>query len=77
MKLDKSYIDYVADRPAHDNYSVNWDKINRELGWEPLETLSSGLQKTISWYLENKEWWQPLKIEAENFYQKLNNYKKI
>lgn len=75
MGETESVIEYVADRPAHDNYAVSWDKIHNELGWEPSETLDSGLQKTIDWYRGHESWWQVAKIEAEAFYQKLNNYK--
>jgi len=77
MGETESVIEYVADRPAHDNYAVSWNKINTELGWEPAETLDSGLQKTIDWYRSHESWWQVAKIEAEAFYQKLNNYKNI
>jgi dTDP-glucose 4,6-dehydratase len=48
---------FVADRPGHDQrYAINADKIRRELGWMPLETFASGIEKTVSWYLENTEW---------------------
>ncbi|NCU32019.1 MAG: dTDP-glucose 4,6-dehydratase [Candidatus Moranbacteria bacterium] len=76
MGKDESSIEYVADRPAHDNYAVNWDKINRELGWEPKYTLESGLQQTIDWYTANSAWWQETKAEAEEFYKKLNSLKR-
>ena len=76
MGKDESSLEYVADRPAHDNYAVNWDKINRELGWEPKYDLESGLQQTIDWYSANTSWWQETKAEAEEFYQKLNSLKK-
>lgn len=50
-------IEYVPDRPGHDfRYAIDASKIAGELGWLPLETFSSGLRKTISWYLENKKW---------------------
>lgn len=77
MNLPESNIEFVADRPAHDNYAVDWSKINRELGWQPQETLASGLQKTIDWYTKNEAWWRQSKAEAEAFYQKLNNYQNI
>lgn len=77
MNKGEDQIEFVADRPAHDNYAVSWDKIHNELGWEPQETLASGLQKTIDWYMANESWWRAAKIEAEAFYQKLNNYKSI
>lgn len=75
MGFDENQIDYVTDRPAHDNYAVNWQKISKELKWKPQETLESGLQKTISWYKNNQSWWRESKKEAELFYKKLNNYK--
>lgn len=57
----KSYrelITFVTDRPGHDvRYAIDASKIARELGWEPKETFESGLEKTVEWYLENKEWW--------------------
>ena len=76
MGKDESCLEYVADRPAHDNYAVNWDKINRELGWEPKYTFETGLQQTIDWYAANTTWWQETKKEAEEFYKKLSSLKK-
>ena len=52
-------------------------KIHRELGWQPEETLDSGLIKMIDWYRENESWWREAKTEAEAFYQKLNDYKNL
>jgi dTDP-glucose 4,6-dehydratase len=54
-------ITFVADRPGHDRrYAMDASKIRRELGWEPRESFDSGLRKTISWYLENRWWWEPI-----------------
>jgi dTDP-glucose 4,6-dehydratase len=72
MNKDESSLEYVADRPAHDNYAVNWDKINRELGWEPTYNLESGLKQTVDWYTTNTSWWQETKTEAEEFYSKIS-----
>ena len=53
----KDLITFVKDRPGHDlRYAIDYSKINRELGWEPVETFESGLKKTIGWYLENADW---------------------
>lgn len=76
MGKDESFIEYVDDRPAHDNYAVNWDKINKKLGWKPKYDLESGLKQTIDWYTANTSWWQEAKLEAEEFYKKLNSLKK-
>jgi len=54
-----SLITFVKDRPGHDRrYAIDASKIKQELGWMPKETFESGLYKTISWYLENQNWWQ-------------------
>ncbi len=50
-------IVFVKDRPGHDHrYAIDTSRIRRELDWRPLESLESGLHKTIRWYLENKVW---------------------
>jgi len=55
-------ITFVQDRPGHDlRYAIDDSKIRNELGWRPEETLDSGLRKTVVWYLENTEWWQPIR----------------
>jgi dTDP-glucose 4,6-dehydratase len=52
-------ITFVTDRPGHDSrYAINAGKIERELGWTPVETFETGLAKTVAWYLENTSWWQ-------------------
>ncbi|BAI76939.1 dTDP-glucose 4,6-dehydratase (plasmid) [Azospirillum sp. B510] len=54
-------ISFVTDRPGHDKrYAIDAGKIERELGWTPLETFESGLRKTVAWYLENRDWWQAI-----------------
>lgn len=55
----KSLITYVQDRPGHDRrYAIDATKARVELGYEPLETLESGLRKTVRWYLDNEAWWR-------------------
>lgn len=54
----RDLISFVKDRPGHDvRYAIDAGKINRELGWVPLETFESGLRKTVQWYLNNQDWW--------------------
>lgn len=51
------FIHFVADRPGHDRrYALDPRKIETELEWRPRETLESGLRKTVTWYLANREW---------------------
>jgi dTDP-glucose 4,6-dehydratase len=62
MGADDSSIEYVKDRKGHDlRYSVDWTKINRELGYEPKVKFEDGLKETIEWYRDNESWWKPLK----------------
>jgi len=57
-------IDRVADRLGHDRrYSVDWSKINSELGYTPLESLESSLDSIVDWYKSNPGWWRPLKAK--------------
>ena len=62
MGTDTSSINFVEDRKGHDyRYSVDWSKINRELGFEPQVKFEDGLRDTIQWYRDNEAWWKPLK----------------
>lgn len=62
MGADKSSIEFVEDRKGHDlRYSVDWTKINRDLGYEPQVTFEDGLDQTMNWYKTNEAWWKPLK----------------
>ena len=55
----RDLITHVTDRPGHDRrYAIDSSKMARELGWQPEETFTSGLKKTVQWYLENQNWWQ-------------------
>jgi dTDP-glucose 4,6-dehydratase len=59
---DESSIEYVKDRKGHDlRYSVDWTKINRELGYQPQVKFEDGLRDTVQWYRDNEAWWKPLK----------------
>jgi dTDP-glucose 4,6-dehydratase len=58
----RSLIRFVGDRPGHDlRYAIDSAKIERELGWRAQETFESGLRKTVEWYLNNGDWWAPLR----------------
>ncbi|MBU0809411.1 MAG: dTDP-glucose 4,6-dehydratase [Gammaproteobacteria bacterium] len=53
----KEQISFVSDRPGHDlRYAIDASKIERELGWTPQETFTSGLRKTVLWYMDNLDW---------------------
>jgi dTDP-glucose 4,6-dehydratase len=58
----KNLITFVEDRPGHDyRYAIDSTKIQNELGWKPMETFTSGIRKTIKWYIENESWWRDIK----------------
>ena len=71
MGFGEEMIEFVKDRPGHDlRYAINSQKL-RGLGWQPGVGWSDGLRRTISWYKENKKWWQPLKSgEYLEYYKK-------
>jgi dTDP-glucose 4,6-dehydratase len=52
-------ITRVEDRPGHDRrYAIDASKLERELGWRPLESFKTGLECTVHWYLDNEVWWR-------------------
>jgi dTDP-glucose 4,6-dehydratase len=55
-------ISFVPDRPGHDlRYAIDASRIGAGLGWAPAESFESGLTKTVRWYIENRDWWEPLR----------------
>jgi len=53
----RSLITFVQDRPGHDlRYAIDAGRIQRDLGWAPLETFETGLEKTVRWYLDHQAW---------------------
>lgn len=55
-------ISFVRDRPGHDyRYAIDASKLESELGWCAKEDFTSGLSKTVAWYLGNRDWWEPLR----------------
>lgn len=55
----ESLITYVTDRKGHDmRYAIDPTKIREELGWSPETSFDEGIQKTVDWYLNNREWWE-------------------
>jgi dTDP-glucose 4,6-dehydratase len=57
-------IQPVADRLGHDRrYSVDWSKINKELGYQPTKSLESNIAEIADWYRSHESWWRPLKAK--------------
>lgn len=58
----RELIAFVADRPGHDaRYAMDISRIASELGWKPRHGFKEGLEKTVSWYLENRDWWAAIR----------------
>lgn len=55
----RDLITFVKDRAGHDfRYAVNFDRIQKELGWTPQHNFEAGLTETVKWYLANEDWWR-------------------
>ncbi|MEG1300393.1 MAG: GDP-mannose 4,6-dehydratase [Erysipelotrichaceae bacterium] len=74
LNKPESLIHYVSDRLGHDmRYAIDPTKLETELGWKPKYNFDTGIQQTITWYLENKEWWQNiLSGEYSNYFEKMH-----
>ena len=58
----RGLIRFVEDRPGHDRrYAIDASKLEGELGWRAQETFETGLRKTVRWYLDRRDWWEPLR----------------
>jgi len=57
-------IQFVTDRPGHDRrYAIDFTKLNQQLGWEPQQDISSGLRRTVQWYIDNQHWCQTVTVD--------------
>lgn len=79
--LDKprSLIQFVEDRPGHDRrYAIDPSKLERELGWRPIESFESGIAKTVAWYQANRAWVETVRSGAyRDYYQRMYGHRKI
>ena len=72
LNKPESLITYVKDRPGHDlRYAIDPQKLENELGWKPTYNFDTGIQQTIEWYLDNKQWWENIiSGEYQNYFEK-------
>jgi dTDP-glucose 4,6-dehydratase len=68
-------ITFVKDRAGHDlRYAIDSSKLKNELGWEPSLQFEEGIEKTVKWYLDNKEWMdRVLSGDYQEYYKKIYN----
>ena len=73
LNKPESLIKFVTDRPGHDmRYAIDPTKLETELGWKPKYNFDTGIQQTIQWYLDNREWWENiLSGEYQNYFDKM------
>ncbi len=61
MNISHEMIEFVPDRPGHDKrYSIDSSKLEKEIDWKPKYNFDEALKETVTWYLENENWWMPL-----------------
>ena len=72
LGTNEKMIEFVKDRPGHDRrYALDWSKIKKDLGWNPLHNFDEWLEKTVKWYQENQDWWRNVKNgEYKKYYEK-------
>lgn len=72
MGKNENDFDHIKDRPGHDRrYAIDSTKLQRELGWRPIHTdFEKGLKKTVDWYRDNRDWWEPSKAATEARYKR-------
>ena len=72
-EVTENLIKYVEDRKGHDRrYGIAPDKIKADLGWYPETTFEVGIEKTIKWYLDNKEWMDNVTSgDYQKYYEKM------
>lgn len=66
-------ITYVTDRAGHDlRYAIDSTKLKQELGWEPSLQFEEGIEKTVRWYLDNREWMENITSgDYERYYDEM------
>jgi len=72
MGKDEKWIEFVKDRPGHDRkYRIDWSKIKKELGWQPMYDFDSALKFTVDWYTKHQDWWKKIKTgEYLDYYKR-------
>lgn len=71
LEKPRELVRHVEDRPGHDRrYSVDSTKV-RELGWEARHGFEAALERTVAWYVENRWWWEKIKVgQYREYYER-------
>jgi dTDP-glucose 4,6-dehydratase len=75
----ESLISYVVDRLGHDRrYAIDSSKIQNELGWKPTYTFERGIEETIKWYVDNRQWWaRIISGDYQKYYQMMYSGREV
>ena len=66
----RSLIEFVEDRPGHDfRYAMDISYIRETLGWEPSVDLTTGMKRTVAWYVEHQEWLRSIASDDHRQFQ--------
>lgn len=72
LRKTEDLIEFVKDRPGHDfRYSVNTEKIKKEIGWSPKTGFREGIERTVRWYVENLKWLEDKIKTLREYWQKV------
>lgn len=73
LEKPENLITYVKDRLGHDRrYAIDSSKIQKDLGWKPSYNFNEGIQETIQWYVDNRQWWEQVKSgQYQEYYEKM------
>jgi dTDP-glucose 4,6-dehydratase len=72
LQKPRSLIRHVKDRPGHDRrYAIDGAKIKTDLGFEAAMPFRAGMEETVRWYVEHRDWWEKIKTgEYLEYYEK-------
>jgi dTDP-glucose 4,6-dehydratase len=77
LNRPESLIKFVKDRPGHDRrYAIDSTKLRNDLGWDVVYSFEDGINRTIRWYVENRQWWEKIKSgEYLSYYERMYGHR--
>ncbi len=72
LEKPRSLMRLIDDRPGHDyRYSLDSTRLEA-LGWQPQYAFPEALEETVRWYVDNEDWWRPIKSGSYGEYYERN-----
>jgi dTDP-glucose 4,6-dehydratase len=77
LNRPESLIKFVKDRPGHDRrYAIDSTKLRKDLGWDVVYSFEDGINRTMRWYVENRQWWEKIKSgEYLSYYERMYGHR--